>query len=129
MKHGLYQQLCCYAGCTREYYIDLDAPMPSVEELEEALRTGARLPNDGQFTDFCVYECEGRIYCTEDYLCPWHEGDCIGKSKPLLSGSLCSEHFEKFGGQNFGDYFSNIAKADPELFDRSRADHAEEVQR
>lgn len=113
-------QRCCYVGCRRQYLMDLDADLPSVEALEEAWRTGKKLPLDEQFVDFAVYECEGRIYCTSDYLCPWHDEKC--KSKMLLGGELCPEHFERFRGADFESSYRNIANADPELFDRRRAE-------
>jgi hypothetical protein len=107
-------------GCTREYLKKLEhIALPSLEEIEEAWRTGKKLPWDDWFYYFCVGECEGRIYCTEDYSCPWHDyGEC--RAVVLFSGFLCPEHFEQFRGEDFGDYFRNIAKADPELFDRTR---------
>ena len=59
-------ELCCYVGCKRSFLIDLDLCGDLIDQ--------------GDFQHFSVFECEGRIFCTEDCLCPWHGGDCIDRN-------------------------------------------------
>jgi len=106
MDNRMYRQLCCYAGCKQEYLMDL------YDVSDEAL--------NAQFMSFQIYKCEGQVYCTEDCHCPRHNYEC--PHDLVFDGSLCSDHFELFRGEDYGDYYSNIAKADPELFDKRRAD-------
>src|SRR5262249_55176538 len=100
------KQRCCFAGCRREQVLDL-----------------SELSWD-EFMVFHIWECQGRIYCTEDCHCPWHDFAEPEKHNGVFWGSLCDEHFEYFRGRphHLEDYFTNIGKTDPELFDRTRED-------
>ena len=106
------KELCCYVGCNREEAIDLDDDY-----------VGCNREDDDGFYRFAIIECEDQIYCTGDYSCPRH-GRPTGEHDLLFDGSLCRKHFELFAGED-GDYYTNIVKADPELFDRTRSDFVE----
>lgn len=106
-QFGLVLMPCNYRGCNRLGVLDLD---PTVEDF-------------GDFHDFGIFKCGEQILCTEDYLCPLGDDHHYReKHEFLFCGNLCGEHFELFRGENFGEYFHNIAKVDPELFDQTKTE-------
>src|SRR5262245_42328702 len=105
---GFVIERCCYVGCRREF--------------KRYIVSG--------FPFFDIWKCEGRIFCSNGIGdCPWHpwdprRPDDVVRCNPdiIFGGNLCPEHYELFLGDDFRDTWANIAKADPELFDRSRPD-------
>ncbi len=126
--------LCCFAGCTEEvpwYRADEDLP------LEEIVKHFVHAGNS--MFPFTIYECGGEVHCSPNESCDWRQELCTGAHTKLFSGYLCREHLANFLIPPYiffpkelpinlfaedweRDACDKIAKADPEMFDRSRAD-------